>query len=51
MTLRELMIERIFFALPEEDLQKEFFASEEELKTMSDEDFLDMYEEMFTFQG
>ena len=51
MTLRELMIERIYFAVTEETLQEEFHTSEEELKTMSDEDFLDLYDELFTFQG
>lgn len=51
MTLRELMIERIFFATDEECLREEFHTSEEELKTMSDEDFLDIYDELFMFQG
>jgi hypothetical protein len=51
MTLRELMIERILFAMNDEELQEEFHTSEEELKTMSDEDFLDIYDELFMFQG
>lgn len=51
MTLRELMIERILFAMNDEELQEEFRTSEEELKTMSDEDFLDIYDELFMFQG
>jgi hypothetical protein len=47
MTLRELMIERILFAITEEELQEVF----EDLYTITDEEFLDLYESIFTFQG
>ena len=46
MTLRELMIERIYFCVSEETLEELFHTSEEELLSMSDEDFLDLYEEV-----
>jgi hypothetical protein len=46
MNLRELMIERIYYCVSEETLQEYFHTSEEELLTISDEDFLDLYEEV-----
>ena len=49
MTLRELMIERIYMALSEEEVQELHLADEEDLKTISDEDFLEIYEEIFTY--
>ena len=53
MTLRELMIERILFAITEEELQAVFeeFELEGDLYTITDEEFLDLYESIFTFQG
>lgn len=51
MTLRELMIERIMFAVTPGILQEQFDASEEELRSMSDTDFLDLYDELFMFEG
>ena len=50
MTLRELMIERIYFCVSEEVLQEFFHTSEEDLNTISDEDFLDLYEEVAEWQ-
>lgn len=46
MTLRELMIERIHYAVSEYVLETYFDISAEELSTLSDEDFLDLYEEV-----
>ena len=45
MKLRELMIERILFCMGEEGLWNEFKVKEEELHTLSDLDFLELYEE------
>jgi hypothetical protein len=50
-TLRELMIELIYSNLTEEDLQEEFDTCRQELETMSDEEFLNIYNELFNFQG
>jgi hypothetical protein len=46
MTLREMMIERIYMAMTEEDLQEGFDTCEDELRTMPDDEFLDLYEEI-----
>jgi DNA-binding FrmR family transcriptional regulator len=51
MTLRELMMQRIHYCLSEGDLQSEFDISYEEVAKLSDEDFLELFEEIFTFQG
>jgi hypothetical protein len=51
MTLRELMMKRIHYCLSEGDLQSEFDISYEEVAKLSDEDFLELFEEIFTFQG
>lgn len=51
MTLRELMIERILFSFTEEELEAAFHTTEGDLTTISDEDFLDIYDELFAFQG
>lgn len=51
MTLRELMTERIRYALTGAELESNFDISFEELANLSDEDFLELFEEMFTFQG
>lgn len=46
MTLREMMIERILFSYTEEELVEHMLATEGDLTTISDEDFLDLYEEL-----
>jgi hypothetical protein len=51
MKLRDLMIERIRFALTESDLIAEFGVNFEDLEVLPVEDFLDLYDTMFTFQG
>ena len=51
MKLREMMIERIRFALTEVDLIAEFGVDFQDLDVLPVEDFLDLYDTMFTFQG
>lgn len=51
MTLRELMIERIRFCLTEADLKEDFGVTFEDLDVLPVEEFLDLYDAMFTFQG
>ena len=46
MTLRELMIERIFTCIDEEELQDIFEVSEDELQDLTDLDFLELYEDV-----
>ena len=50
-SLRELMIQRIYRNITEEILQEEFDTCREELDSMPDEEFLDIYDELFSFQG
>ena len=45
MTLREMMIERIMMCVTEEDLAEIYMTTETDLKEMSDEDLLDLYDE------
>lgn len=51
MTLRELMIERLNYAFTEDEIEYEFDVAELEgdLTTISDEDFLEFYDNMFTY--
>lgn len=51
MTLRELMIERIRYALTETDLKEDFGHTFEDLELLPVEAFLDLYDSLFTFQG
>ena len=44
-TLRELMVERIFFAFTDEELQEMFDVHPNEVETLSDLDLLELYEE------
>ena len=44
--LRELMIERIYFVMDEDEVMERYMVSEEELIEMSAEDFLDVYDEI-----
>ena len=44
MNLRELMIERILFCMDEEMLESEYALNENDLKNLSDVDFLEMYD-------
>ena len=50
MSLRKLMIERIRYALTETDLVAEFGVDFQDLDALPDEDFLELYDTMFTFQ-
>lgn len=50
MMLRELMIERIQYAVSDEVLQEYFDIHPAELLTLSDEDFLELYEEVSEWQ-
>lgn len=49
MTLREMMIERLNYSFTEEQLQEAFDYTdlEGDLFTISDEDFLDLYDAMY----
>jgi hypothetical protein len=51
MTLREMMTERILFAVDESILATEFDISPDEISTLSDLDFLELYEEVNGFIG
>jgi len=51
MTLRELMIERIFFNMDQETLFKMHMLDEDDLKQMSDLDFLEVYEEVIAWSA
>jgi hypothetical protein len=51
MTLREMMTERILYAVGEEDLATEFNLSLAEIAELSDLDFLELFEEVTGFQG
>ena len=51
MSLRELMMQRILYALTGADLESNFDISYVEVTNLSDEDFLELFEEIFTFQG
>lgn len=54
MTLRELMIERILFAVDEDELRDRYMMEsdlEAELKAMSDLDFLELYESVMEPTG
>lgn len=44
MGLRELMIEYILFAFSEEELQREFQVTEDELPDLADVDLLEIYD-------
>ncbi len=44
MSLRQLMIERIFFSVPEEMLQELFQIDPEEIDSLSDLDLFELYE-------
>jgi hypothetical protein len=45
MSLRELMIEYICFAFTPEELMEKFMIAEHELKEISDEDLLEVYDQ------
>jgi hypothetical protein len=51
MTLREMMTERILFAVGEDALATEFNISPDEIATLSDLDFLELFEEVNVFRG
>lgn len=46
MNLRELMIERIFYAIDEQTLISQYGVFEEELQTMSDLDLFELFEDV-----
>lgn len=46
MTLREMMIERIMMCVTEEDLAEIYQTTEIGLTEMSDEDLLDLYDDL-----
>ena len=48
-TLRELMLERIFFAFTDEELQDLFHIDPDEVELLDDLDLLELYEETITF--
>ena len=51
MTLREMMTERILFSIDEATLATEFSISTDEIVTLSDLDFLELFEEVNVFRG
>ena len=51
MNLRQLMTERILYAVTEEELAEEFDISTDEIQNLSDLDFLELFEEVTGFQG
>jgi len=51
MNLREMMTERILFAVDEAVLATEFDISPDEILALSDLDFLELYEEVTGFNG
>jgi hypothetical protein len=51
MNLREMMTERILFAVDEDALTIEFGISPAEITTLSDLDFLELFEAVTGFQG
>lgn len=51
MNLRELMMERILFCVTEETLISEFNISTEEIASLSDLDFLELFETICGFEG
>ena len=51
MNLRQLMTERILYAVSEEQLAEEFDISPDEIQNLSDLDFLELFEEVTGFQG
>lgn len=51
MNLRELIIERIFFAFTDEEIQEVFDIHPDEVETLSDLDLLELYEETFSSPG
>ncbi len=51
LTLRELIIERIFFAFAADDLEDMFGISGDEVEQLSDLDLLELYEETIFSQS
>lgn len=51
MDLRKLIIERIFFAFTDEELQEVFDIHPNEVEDLSDIDLLELYEETITFDS
>ena len=51
MTLREMMTERILFSVDDTTLATEFNISPDEIATLSDLDFLELFEQVTEFQG
>jgi hypothetical protein len=51
MNLREMMTERILFAVGEDTLAEEFNLSPDEIATLSDLDFLELFEQVTGFNG
>jgi len=45
LSLRELMIEYILFAFTDEELMEKFQVLDEELKDLSDQDLLEIYDQ------
>jgi hypothetical protein len=51
MNLREMMTERVLFAVGESILATEFDISPDEIVTLSDLDFLELFEQVTGFNG
>lgn len=51
MSLREMILERVFFCLSEEELMSEFSLTENEVTELSDLDLLELYEQVCFLQA
>lgn len=51
MSLRELMCERIFFVIDEEDLKNNYGLTDNEVCDLSDLDLLELFEEVHGLNG
>lgn len=51
LSLRELIVERILFAIDEDDLIEQYGLTEDEVAELADVDLLELYEELYTFEG
>ncbi len=47
LTLRDLVIERILFALSEEELREDYSLTEDDVLDMSDLDLFELYEDIY----
>lgn len=51
MNLREMIVERIHYAVDEDTLREEFTLEVDEVAELSDVDLLELYEDVVIFRG